>query len=229
MKRNRAFTFLEVTLAISILAVVMSVAYTALSQIIRTKKLLDDIRDNKNIADAILIRVSRELQMVYSGPGSELMPPRNNLTKPYLGGPRVLGKPEQDLDGNHKDSIEFSALEGGQYIPEGKTHTGVVQIWYRVEKDPKNKESSTYTLVRDETPHLPDFAAAYKKTMVFPITDRLVSLQFRYFDDRNDVWVDSWGTMPRVYLPRIVRFTVAVQSPLGRVDSYSTSISIPPS
>ena len=29
------------------------------------------------------------------------------------------------------------ALEGGQYLPDGGTHSGVVQITYRVDKDPE--------------------------------------------------------------------------------------------
>lgn len=220
MKKNRGFTFIEIILAITILVIVVAVTYSALSQIIRIKKNLDDIRDNKYIADALLMRMTREFQLAYNG--SSILPPKNNLTKPYPGQPKLVAEPVQEMEGEHRDSISFLTLEGGQYLPDGGTNTGIVQITYRVEKDPENRDG--FVLVRDEVPVIQPPETAYKKMMTFPITDRIVGVSYRFFDSRDDSWVDSWGTPPRTNLPKIIKFTVSVKSPLGKVDSFTTAV-----
>ena len=61
-KHSSGFTLVELVIAISILSVILTVAYSSLSYIIRTKKLLDDRRDVSAVANAVLLRVSREIQ-----------------------------------------------------------------------------------------------------------------------------------------------------------------------
>ncbi len=221
------FTFLELVVSIAILAMIMGVTYSSLSQIIRSKKLLDDARDTKAIADAILVRLTREFQLAF--PDGALMPPPDNLTQPYPGQPRVLGTAKQGGDNISLDSISFLALEGGQYLPDGGAHTGVVQITYRAEPDPDDETGKKIFLIRDEVPYTRPYEAAYKKRMTFPITHNLVSLKFRYFDSKTESWVEEWGQPPRTWVPAIIKFTLEIRSPLGRVESFESSIYLAPS
>lgn len=224
MKRSRGFTFLEIVLSIGILAVIMGVSYGALSQILRAKKTLDDTRDVKAIADSVIQRISRELQLASRAGGTILTNPANK--GPIFPG-RVRGESKKGGDGTFQDSITFLAQEAGQYVPDGATHTGIVQIQYRVEKDPDNPQSDTFVLVRDEMPYIRPPDAAFKKKMTFPITKSLVSLQFRYYSDSDQSWSDSWGQPPHTQLPNLVRFTIKIRSPLGIISTYETSIFIP--
>ena len=221
---KRGFTFLELTISIAILAFIMVVTYGALTQIIRAKKQLDDSRDSKTIADAILVRITRELQLAY--PDGAIMPPSNKLKEPYPGQPRLLGKAQKGSDGASSDSISFLALEGGQYMPDGGGHTGVVQISYRAERDPEDKTGKSVFLIREEVPYTRPYENAYKKRMTFPVTRNLVSLKFRYFDGKKEQWVDQWGQPPLTWLPAIVKFTIKIRSPLGKIDEFTTSVYI---
>lgn len=219
---QNGFTFLELVISIAILAMIMAVTYSSLSQIIRSKKLLDDARDSKAIADSILSRFTRELQLAF--PDGAVMPPANKLTQPYPGQPRVLGVSKPGRDNSFMDSITFLSLEGGQYLPDGGTHTGVVQITYRAEPDPEDRSGQDVYLIRDEVPYTRPYDVAYKKRMTFPITKSLVSLSFRYYDSKTESWVSTWGEPPRTWIPAVIKFTIKIRSPLGKIDEYSTSI-----
>ena len=222
------FTLIELVIAIGILGLVLTVAYGGLSQIMRSKKMLDDGRDSSLVANAVLLRLTRELQMAYRDDQTFLLPPRDKIDDQSGPQPVLLGEEDKLGNGEPGDSITFLALEGGQYLPDGGTHSGVVQITYRVEEDPDQSaaSSNTYYLIRDETPHKSDPKEAYRYSMIFPITSKLVSLAFDYYDPEKDQWTTKWGDEQKNKLPLMIRFTLAIQSPLGRINSYSTVVPV---
>lgn len=227
-KRTSGFTFVEVVIAISILAVIMSISYGALMQIIRAKKLLDDTRDVKSIADSIIIRFGGELQLAVRS-GGEVMPPPNKLSTPYPGLPHLVGTAKRGPDDTSLDSISFIAQNAGQYVPDGGTHNGLIQINYRAEKDPENPDSKSYLLIRDEIPYKHPYDAAYKKIMTFPITKNLVSLRFRYYTIADSAWHDSWGDIQHNQLPNMVKFVFRIRSELGNISEYESAVFLPAS
>lgn len=90
MKRDSAgFTLIEIVIAVSILAAIVGVAYGSLTSIMRSKKLLDEERDLRAVANSVLTRMTRELQLAYSG--VPLMPPRNQLNKRYSSKVNLIG------------------------------------------------------------------------------------------------------------------------------------------
>jgi hypothetical protein len=117
-------------------------------------------------------------------------------------------------------------MEGGQYLPDGGAHSGIVQISYRVEKDPdqQNGPNSTYYLIRQETPYIRPFDKAYQKTMIFPITRDLVSLEFRYLDKEDGGWSNDWGKDTRINLPRLIHFSLQLRSPRGTIETFATTV-----
>ena len=62
--------------------------------------------------------------------------------------------------------------------------------------------------------------------MIFPITKNLVSFQLRYYDDDEDAWFSNWGEEERVGLPALVKFSLALKSPKGKIDRYTTAIKL---
>jgi prepilin-type N-terminal cleavage/methylation domain-containing protein len=221
---HSGFTLIEIVIAISLLAAIIVILYGALSGIIASKKLLDDRRDGTAIASAILTRMTRELQLAY--PQHALMPPQNDPDKRYPARVSFLGERKELGDHHFGDSITFLALEGGQYLPDGGTHSGLVQISYRVEKNPDEPEKKgTYYLVRQETPYTRPFDRAYKKTMIFPVTTSLVSLKFKYFSNDTQEWTPNWDES-KTMLPSVVEFTVVIMTPAGHEESFTTSVAL---
>ena len=226
-RSDRAFTLVEVVIAISVLAIIMVVTYSALGQIIRTKQVLDDSREVKAIVNSVLVRMTRELQLAKAG--FPLLPERDKLDQPNKPSINLIGEPLKLDENQSGDRITFLAAQGGQYIPDGAAHTGDVQITYRVEEDPeqKNNPGRTRYLIREELPYIRNAEKAYEQAMIFPVTNRLVSLKFRYFDPRSSRWVNSWGMTPsNVKLPRLVEFEVKLKSANGNMESFRTAVAL---
>lgn len=225
--RNRdssGFTLIELVIALGIFGIVMSVAYLSLTSITEAKQTLDDTRDVGQVADAVLSRMTRELQLAFAG--LPLMPPPDNLSTPNSPKINLIGEEDNLPNGQPGDKITFLAMEGGQYLPDGGAHSGVVQISYRVERDPDRPSDAeaSYYLVRQETPYTRPFDKAYQKTMVFPVTRDLVSLQFRYLEKDGAGWSSTWGKDTRINLPQLVHFTLQIRSPRGNIETFSTSV-----
>lgn len=222
-QRQSGFTLVELVIALGIFGIVMTVAYLSLTSITEAKQTLDDTRDVGQVADAVLSRMTRELQLAFAG--LPLMPPPDNLGTPYSSKVNLIGEEDSLPNGMPGDRITFLAMEGGQYLPDGGAHSGVVQISYRAERDPdKPSNEESYYLVRQETPYTRPFDKAYQKTMIFPVTRDLVSLQFRYLEKNGDAWTGTWGKDANVNLPRLVHFTLQIRSPRGSIETFSTSV-----
>ncbi|RMD87141.1 MAG: prepilin-type N-terminal cleavage/methylation domain-containing protein [Candidatus Dadabacteria bacterium] len=224
-ERRHGFTLIEITIAIAILAFIGGITFYSVIQIIQSKKILDDRDDAQRIAIAVLNRMTRELQLAYSGIG--LMPrPESGSKRRLPSNINLIGKPKKLPNGKRGDSIRFIALEGGQYLPDGGTHSGVVQIMYRVEENPETKDDKipTYVLVREEIPIIMPVEKAFAKMMVFPVSERILSLSFRYYDEEEDTWVNTWGQGDRVKLPLQIELRLEILSPQGIVHKIVTAV-----
>jgi prepilin-type N-terminal cleavage/methylation domain-containing protein len=203
--RRSGFTLLEVTLAISILSVMVLLNYKTIRGLIEAKLLLDDKRDGMFIANSVLTRISREIQLATSQ--RALLPPCDSLgpvpsgaaaagtPPPDPSAPRLVFRSEESGVGAGP-SLTFLAKEAGQYIPDGGTHSGIVQITYRIEEDPDQRgaRQRTLLLVREEVPHRLPATRACADVIRFPITKNLVSMSFQFFDKRAEEWSASWSS-----------------------------------
>ena len=219
-----AFTLVELVIALGIFGIIMTVAYLSLTSLTESKQALDDTRDNRFVADAVLGRMTRELQLAFAG--LPLMPPQDNLSTPNSSKVCLIGEQGSLSNGEAGDRIEFLAMEGGQYLPDGGSHSGVVQISYRVELDPERPAGGqdSYLLIRQETPYIRPFDKAYEKTMVFPVVKNIVAMRFRYLLPNEDSWAEEWGKDTRINLPRLLEFTIKLRSPKGTIETFTTSV-----
>ncbi len=218
-RRKQAFTLIEVIIAISILSIVFMTAYRGLSQIARSKTLLDDEREILQIANTLSSRLSRELQM--SIKEGEIQ---------YPGEKELIFKGiEASVSGNNRgDQIIFLANEAGQYVPDGQSHSGLVTISYRVVKDPDaprtDSKEQTFLLIRDEVPNIQPLEDALAKIMTFPITNRLKSLEFNYFNSKSQSWQRTWEE--KELIPSMISFKFKLLTPLGREFIFATAVPI---
>jgi prepilin-type N-terminal cleavage/methylation domain-containing protein len=234
---SQGFTLLEVTIAVAILAVMLALNYKILKGVIGAKQLIDDRRDGMYIANSVLTRMVRELQLAVKRPilpscdsaaapnPADTPADTPNPTDPQQTGAKPVLIGEAGLNGA---SITFLAKEAGQYIPDGGTHAGVVQITYRVAKDPDQKSSNDegLVLVREEIPNTKPLERACKSVLVFPISNNLVDLRFRFYDGKTKEWSEAWTGQQSTKLPEIIQFTISLKSPAGAVQSYTTSVHI---
>lgn len=218
-------TLIEVTMAIAILAVMMALNYKVIMGLVRAKSVVDDQRDGLYIANSVLTRISRELQLAVKGTSivqcDSSAPPQSTT-------PPVFVCEQKSESGSRTDSLTFMAREAGQYIPDGGTHSGLVQITYRAAPDPDQKgaKDSTLLLIRDEVPISRNKDKACANAIRFPITKNLVSLEFQFFDKRNNEWVQEW-TGPRAFtLPTIVQFKVGLRTDDGTLQTYTSAVAI---
>ena len=224
LKASKGFTLIELVVAITILGIIMTIAYSSLNGILRSKKTLEDKRDLQAVAYAILNRMTRELQLAYSG--VSIMPPPNEKDIRYTSRTNLIGERGSLANGLRADKITFLALEGGQYLPDGGSHSGIVQISYRVEENPDAPQTSNaaYYLIRDETPYIRPYERAYERTMTFPITSSLVGLQFEYFKLDDETWHSVWDPEQHEKLPGMIKFSVVLRSPAGQEEEFTTTV-----
>jgi hypothetical protein len=237
-------TLLELVLAISILVIIMTLNYSILKGVVQAKNIIDDKRDGMFIANSVLTRLARELQMATEA--RALLPSCASLAggtpqqqqQAQAAGTPSPNEPRRVLVGefgalgedSRNDTLTFLAKEAGQYIPDGGTHSGIVQITYRVEQDPEarkdNSGPKTFLLVRDEVPYQRPPEKACANAIRFPITKDLVSLSFKYYDKKSKAWSDTWNENKSVRLPTIVQFTITLKTPAGQLESYTSSLAL---
>jgi len=222
----KAFTLIELVIALSIMGLIMGVAYSTLGSIMRGKQTLDDGRDMRLVSSSIIGRFSRELQMSTSG--MPLLPPRDNLSDRYSSRTSLLADDVPLRDGFSADRLTFLALEAGQYQGDAGSHSGIVQITYFLEENDRAPRSDyqIFSLMREETPYMRPFEDAYEKTMVFPIASNVISLRFRFYDSENEQWVENWGTEGRVNIPSVIEYSITLLSPAGNVETLTSSVAL---
>lgn len=231
--RFRGFTLVEVVIAFALLGLVVSTAYGALTSIMRSKQILDDERGAQALADSILTRLARELQMATAE--ETLLPPPNVVPAASSSN----GTPQKPVslegftatvpDGGRADTITFLASEAGQYLPDGSGNSGIVQITYRVAEDPegRDREPRRYYLIREELPYVLPADSAYERRMVFPITRDLVEFRIRYFSRKFRRWEEEWGRNPEDdKLPALIEFKIDTLSSTGKLMSFTSAVPI---
>lgn len=223
--RERGLTLVEVIFALAILSFMVSVNYKILTGVIKSRQLIDDRREGMYIANSVLNRLSREIQLAVKRP---LAPPPgtpNGAAAPGAGPqPVLLG--QSGIDGT---TLTFQAKDAGQHIPDGGTHSGIVQIKYSVKEDTEQKwtTNGNLLLVREEFPNIKTPAGAPpSKPLVFPITYNLKALSFRFFDSRTNEWTEEWVGQNATRLPKIIEFTITLRSPAGKETSYTSAAHI---
>jgi prepilin-type N-terminal cleavage/methylation domain-containing protein len=235
---HNGFTLIEIVIAISITAMVIATAYSALNQILNAKRYLDDKRDVSLTAYAIIQRITREFQLTVAD--IPLLFENNNSGEQQNNNSIFLLAESNGSGGSgHQDSITFIAQEGGQYLPDGGTHSGLVQITYKVAKDPEKESSDkVYSLIREEIPYATMPSSnntqdwekaknkAFKNRMVFPVTDNIVSFRLTYYDKESEKWLKEWDSSRKGRVPAMISFNISLLSPLGNTEEYYTIVPI---
>lgn len=230
-RRNQAsgFTLIEVALALGILSVMVLLNYNMITTLVESKMEIDDQRDSVFVANSVLTRLTRELQlatkirMLVSSCSNASSNPTARLDS-------VLLSDTNPQSGGKGQSLIFSSTQAAQYVHNGNSHSGAVQISYLVEQDPDQKggENPGLLLIRDEIPNRLPADVACKDVIRFPITNRLVHISYKFFDSKMNEWSDTWEGPQANNLPGIIQLTLWLKSDKGRVSSYTTAVRLNP-
>jgi general secretion pathway protein J len=205
--KSKGFTLIEVLLAMAILAVVMTVIYTSFSAAGRDVEQAETIRDETDLARTLISRISDDISNAYVN--------RNmNYSAPIT---IFDGKEEEVESGGEKirhDSITLTTLTNWRK-PDSKE----MELWevgYFFEEKP---DGNGYTLYRREKRELSKDVPALEGGVEYEITDRVKSLQLRYYDGSN--WSDAWDkSLSKV--PTAVEITLTLDT--GKV--YVTQVDV---
>lgn len=221
--RTAAFTLIEVVLALGIMGLMLSIGWGALRNTAESRRMLTERQDLELVGQAILTRLVKEFQLTTSS--LQLMPPSNNKGTKF--GDKDSFLAESDSNGA-KLSVTFLALEGGQYLPDGGRHSGVVQLSYRIVPTPasENHPADSLSLIRSELPYLLPYTKAYEQEMIFPISHDLIDASFEFYDDDKSQWSKSWTPSTNTGIPAMIRFSITIRSKSGRIATYSTAVAV---
>jgi prepilin-type N-terminal cleavage/methylation domain-containing protein len=178
-----AFTLLEITLAVVILAM-MSLAIYRFVQ-----------------ANLTALRVSAEVNVIdarYSGFESMLATQWQSLPS---GVGALLGEPFK-LNDRPRDEITWVCSAGPGLLT--RYAAGEYRVSLRLR--PTAKDANTMEIGIARRPNIDETNAAEQESWI-PLLPNVQSIQIRYFDPRLNTWVERWTD--RVTLPRLVKVAIA--------------------
>jgi prepilin-type N-terminal cleavage/methylation domain-containing protein len=202
--KSKGFTLLEVLLAMSILAVVMTVIYTTFSTAGQNVERAEAVRDETDLARTLIARLSQDIENAYCG----------RVTNGFV---VFFGKKEEvEIDGvkRRHDSLALTTLTNWR-MPGSKETELLEADYYFKEK----AEGKGYSLMRREKRELSNDFPALEGGVEYEITDQVDELRFRY-SDNGSTWVDELGSKNSCNPKAIVEITLVLLS--GK--QYSTEV-----
>lgn len=196
-RQSEGFTLIEVLLAMAILAVVVTVIYTAFSTSSVNAERAEASRDETDLARTLIARMSDDIANAYCSAG--------------LSGTFFYGKNEEVETGGSKlrhDSLSLTTLTNWRK-PDSK-ETDLWEVGYRFQE---KADGSGYVLVRREKRELNKDVPPLEGGVEYEITDRVEELRVRYHDGSK--WVDTWDRKTgcnQSNLPRAVEISLTLDS-----------------
>ncbi len=205
---DRGFTLIEVLLAAVILSIIGSLTWGAMSATFKTQRTISEITELQEMGTAILAKIREDLSQTF-----------------YVETQRPLTsfRGEDNLD---HDRILFTALSHYPSKPQAK-ESDQAEIFYETESNPSN--SSFFLLKRKETPYLGDQPSQVDEGVEFTtIASNLLTFNLEYSD--GNTFRPTWDIRsPELLnkLPKLVRISFSMKDPVGREQTFETTVDIP--
>ena len=196
----RGFTLIEVLVAISLLAIVLTSVYGIFNSVNATKLRLDSDSAEYHLARVVFDRLGRELHGTYYRRGDQ--------TTLFRGGVNAQGEP-------------FLELTTTAVTPLSATGTGIAEVRYRLAADSESNESSQ-VLLRSERPRQSATLAVDDRMM--RLAPDIASLSLRFYT--NGSWKNEWDAR-QDGLPQLVEIALVVGHDEQRQTPFMTTFDIP--
>jgi len=208
------FTMIEVMLAISVLALLMAMAWGSYNTASRNQQRMADINARLHGVEQAMNRMVRELSMAYmTTHGQEESQQEIRYKTGFLG---------------EDDRIDFTTLSNVRMFRDDKV-SDQVEISYYVKRVRNDDGDLVPSLVRREDAPVDD--EFDEGGIVMTMLEDVKEFEVEYWDDEKadvaagaDGWVEDWDTEDGEYenrLPSRVRITVVIQDPANRNEDMT--------
>ncbi|MEK7866245.1 MAG: type II secretion system protein GspJ [Planctomycetota bacterium] len=186
----RAFTLIEVILAIAVLVMVMALSYGVLNANLTAADRVGKLLERVETGPAVVAAVERDLRCV--------------LRDQENAKPTFVGK--QGSDGPELDQLDFLSTRDGFDSEKGKV-CDYGETGFRLERNSEGPDQGLYTLYRRFDPFV-DTEPLKGGTLV-PIYTRVNRFNLRYFDGNE--WKEDWDNKQTNAYPKLVEVTIELR------------------
>ena len=172
------FTLIEVLIAISILVLMMVIAWGTATQTMRAKKHFGAQQDRYREARAAMSRMVSDLEMAYLSSNEDRM---MNETRTFF-----LGESSSDID-----TLRFSTFSHQRLYADANESDQTVVLYYSA---PDRDDHSKTNLMRRENRRMGNEKPESLPGDADVLFSGVSKLKFFYFDVRNNEWKDEWKT-----------------------------------
>ncbi|MDX1762834.1 MAG: type II secretion system protein GspJ [bacterium] len=207
MKHSRSeqgFTLLEMLVAVVIISVIMGVIYGAFAGTSRTYTLLEANEDVYQTAQTFLSMISRELRAATFSPTGP---------QGFMG----IGS-DADLEENATDAIYFVTRSHRRSRTNAKEGF-LAEIGYFFDTESLSDEKQFFKSIDATVDE--DLQSG---GTLYPLTDRVDSLKFSYYDKNEDTWVDEWDGKKMGRLPDRIQVELNILDDEDRVTRFRTTV-----
>lgn len=199
-RAQQGFTLVEVLVAISLLAIVLTSVYGVFSTVSATKLRLDKDSAEYHLARVIFDRLGRELHGAYYRRGDQ--------TTLFRGGTNAQGE-------------SFLELTTTAVTPLSTAGTGIAEVRYRLAPDEKSDDDS-HVLLRAERPRQSASGAVDDRMM--RLAPNVASLALRFYAAGS--WQEEWDAAQEG-LPQLVEISLVVGLDEQRQTPFTTTFDLP--
>ncbi len=209
---KRGFTLIEVLLALTITALIISFIYSSFWVTVKSYNTLTEKEGLYRSARVIMDKIGTQLQSAYL----DYIPPEKR--KEILPATFFIGI-DDTINGLPSDKVIFSSLSGGYRVVYGegvKPWGSSVELSYFVDIDMDNPDLLDLFCRQDTTLDRDPLSGGITYPMMFEVK----GLNFRYYDKFSHQWYDNWDTRENgsYYLPHLVEISLYLPEP-GAEDS----------
>jgi len=186
------FTLIEVLLAMTILAGVVTVIYTSFSTASQSVERAEKTRDETDLARTLLAKISQDIENTYCAGSTKIF----------------YGKKEEvdSKDGKYRhDSLTLTTLTNWRKPDSKETELLVVGYFFKQKPD-----NSGYVLMRREKRDLTDSSLPLDGGVEYEIADQVNELRLRYLNASS--WTDDLGSAASCSPPKAVEISLVLLS-----------------
>lgn len=210
---RRAFTLLEVMIAVGVLAVMGAMTFGSFSNAYRLKSDVEAADDRLTQARGALDRMAAEISVAFL---SEHYDRKRYTQRP------TLFKGE---DRGRQDELTFTALANERFEQDAKAGDQTV-LKYFIDRDRSN-DNKFESLYRRSNPIIDDEAERRGTRQV--LCENVKKLEFQYWDAQKNEWVEEWDSSKperNGVLPERVKLALTIVDAEGKEKQYSTQTRI---
>ncbi len=200
--RDKGFTLLEVLVAITIIAILLTTVYGVFNSVSAAKQRLETEGEGYHQARILFDRIGRELRGAYFDPQK-----KDTL---FIGGATAISK------------YPYLSLTTTAGTPYGGRQGGISRIIYELRPDPEaGRGENTHVLLRNEYSY---FDPEGEQREGYRLATGIGEMKVRFY--RQGQWTEEWNARTDGGLPELVEVTLSLPVEKNQVV-FRTAYDIP--